>query len=100
VFAVGDDNKVAVHPVKITQQDEAQTVVASGVQQGDRLVTTGFNQLSDGSRVSIGSDAEVPGSANPRGQRRRGGDGTVQSNQPRRGDPQRRTEREGTSQTP
>jgi multidrug efflux system membrane fusion protein len=100
VFVVGEDNKVVMHPVRVTQQDEAQSVIASGVQQGDRLVTTGFNQLSDGSRVSIGSDAEVPASANPRGQRRRGGEGTVQSNQPRRGDPQRRTEREATSKTP
>ncbi len=104
VFVVGDDNKVAMHPVSVTQQDEAQSVIVSGVQKDDRVVTTGFNQLSDGSRVSIGSDAEVPASANPkpnRPQRRRSNDGTSQSEQPRAGDtPQRRTEREATSRTP
>ncbi len=33
VFVVGDDNKVAMHPVTVTQQDEAQSVITSGVQK-------------------------------------------------------------------
>jgi multidrug efflux system membrane fusion protein len=105
VFAVGEDNKVTVHLVRVTQQDETQSVIASGVAAGDRVVTTGFNQLSDGSRVTIGSAAEVPASARPRDgrpdrQRRRGSDGTAQSSPTSRGDSQRRTERDATSQTP
>jgi multidrug efflux system membrane fusion protein len=105
VFVVGDDNKVTVHLVRVTQQDETQSVIASGIAAGDRVVTTGFNQLSDGSRVTIGSEAEVPASARPRDgrpdrQRRRGSDGTAQSSPTPRGDSQRRTERDATSQTP
>jgi multidrug efflux system membrane fusion protein len=103
VFVIGDDDKVGVRPVRVTQQDEAQSVVTSGVQKDERVVTTGFNQLSDGSRVSVGSNAEVPASANPRPNRsqRRRNDGTSQSEQPPgTAAPQRRTEREATSKTP
>ena len=106
VYAVRDDNTVGLRTVTITQQDETQTVVTSGVQAGERVVTTSFNQLSDGRQVTIGEGE--PGATppappdGPRGgpQRRRGGgDGTVQSDQPRR-DGQRRSERDGASRTP
>jgi membrane fusion protein, multidrug efflux system len=99
VYAVRDDNTVAMRPVVISQQDETQTVVTSGVQAGDRVVTTGFNQLSDGSRVIVGEgEAGATPGAPPDRQRRRG-DGSVQSDQPRR-DGQRRSEREAPSRTP
>jgi multidrug efflux system membrane fusion protein len=104
VYLVRDDNTVAMRPVTISQQDETQTVVTSGLQAGDRVVTTGFNQLSDGSKVVVG-DGEpgaTPGapSDRPRGNpQRQRGDGTVQTEQPRR-DGQRRSEREGQSRTP
>ena len=45
-----DDNTVAMRPVTITQQDEDQSVIATGLQSGERVVTTGFNQLADGTR--------------------------------------------------
>jgi multidrug efflux system membrane fusion protein len=43
--------------VTVQKQDENQTVIASGLNPGDRVVTTGFVQLTDGKAVSIGSDA-------------------------------------------
>ncbi len=83
VFVVGGDSKVAMRPVTVTQQDEDKSVITAGVNSGERVITTGFNQLADGSRVAIGSDASTTG---------------AQSDQPRSGP--RRGEREATSQKP
>jgi len=55
VYAVGDENKAAMRPIKIQRQDENQTVVASGIKPGDKVVTTGFARLTDGTQVTIGS---------------------------------------------
>lgn len=106
VYVARDDNTAALRTVTISQQDETQTVITSGVQAGERVVTTSFNQLSDGRQITIGegepgATPKIPTDApNGRPQRRRGaGDGTVQSDQPRPG-PQRRSERDGGSRTP
>jgi multidrug efflux system membrane fusion protein len=103
VFVVKDDNTVSMRPVTITQQDEGQSVIATGLQSGERVATTGFNQLADGTRVSVSGEAGSAPAGAPVRQRgkdhQRNNDGAAQSGQPPR-DPQRRTEREGTSQTP
>jgi len=106
VFVVGDDSKVAMRPVTVTQQDEDQSVITSGVNSGDRVITTGFNQLADGSRVVVGSEAPTaatPDSADapagtPGRPHRQPGNAGAQSNQS--GSGQRRGEREATSQKP
>jgi len=103
VFVIKDDNTVSMRPVTITQQDEGQSVIATGMQSGERVATTGFNQLADGTRVSVSGEAGSAPAGAPVHQRgkdhQRNNDGAAQSGQPPR-DPQRRTEREGTSQTP
>ncbi|MEA2975886.1 MAG: rane fusion protein multidrug efflux system [Alphaproteobacteria bacterium] len=53
VFVVQPDNTATVRLVTVSQQDDVQAVIASGVQAGDRVVTTGFAQLSEGSRVNV-----------------------------------------------
>jgi multidrug efflux system membrane fusion protein len=53
VYLIQPDNTVVLRPITITQQDETQTVVASGLQFGDRVATTGFAQLANGRRVTI-----------------------------------------------
>ena len=106
VFVVGDDSKVAMHPVTVTQQDEDRSVITSGVSSGDRVVTTGFNQLADGSRVVVGGDtptAATPASADAPGEKparphRQPGNAGAQSDQQRSGP--RRSERGATGQTP
>jgi membrane fusion protein, multidrug efflux system len=103
VFVVGDDSKVAMRPVTVTQQDEDQSVITSGVASGDRVITTGFNQLADGSRVTIGSSDTPAGPADapagmPARPHRQPGNAGAQSDQQRAG--QRRGEREATSQKP
>ena len=78
VFIIKDDNTAAVRPIVVQKQDETQTVVKSGLEPNDRVVTTGFVRLTDGSKVSVGSaDAAIPTQgAQPRGQRpdRQGGE--------------------------
>ncbi len=102
VFAVRDGGTVAMQPVTISLQDEAQTVIVTGLQAGERVATTSFNQLSDGRRVSIAADDAGSPPATGRGSDRpgrSGNDGAVQSQEaPRAG--QRRSEREGTNRTP
>ncbi len=81
VYVIKDDNSAAVRPIVVQKQDETQTVVKSGVEPNERVVTTGFVRLTDGSKVTIG-DANVPAAppqgARPRDgqQRQRGGSNT------------------------
>ena len=58
VYVVSDD-KVNVRLVTLGLQDDAQAVVATGLAAGERVVTTGFGQLSDGAKV-VAADAAVP----------------------------------------
>lgn len=62
VFLVRDGDTVSVRAVTISQQDEKQTVILSGLQAGDRVVTTGFVRLAEGSKIAISSrqDADNP----------------------------------------
>ena len=82
VYVVKDDNTAAMRPIVVQKQDETQTVVKSGVTPPERVVTTGFVRLTDGSKVTIGSASGAPAAAaqgrnaarataNANGQRRR-----------------------------
>jgi multidrug efflux system membrane fusion protein len=53
VFVVRPGDTVAVRKVGVTQQDDTQAVIATGVQGGEQIVTTGFAQLADGTRVQV-----------------------------------------------
>jgi multidrug efflux system membrane fusion protein len=101
LFVVREGDKVAMQPVMISQQDETRTVIVSGVQPGDRVATSSFNQLADGKQISIspapsGSPNGEGGATRPR---RPSGDGTAQS-QGRQGAIQRRSERDNSNRTP
>jgi multidrug efflux system membrane fusion protein len=60
VFVVQPDNKVAVRPVTVTQQDENRTVIAIGLQPDERVVTTGFARLTAGAEVTVTNAEAVP----------------------------------------
>jgi multidrug efflux system membrane fusion protein len=60
VFVVQPNNTVAVRPVAIAQQDENQTVVATGLQTDERVVTTGFARLTAGAEVVVTEAETVP----------------------------------------
>lgn len=71
VYVIKDDNTVAVRPITVQKQDETQTVVRSGLEANERVVTTGFVRLTDGSKVSIGTADALP--AQPERGQTRGG---------------------------
>jgi len=53
VFIVDDQNRAQVRQVKIARQDTATAVIADGLKEGDRVVTSGQFLLQPGSIVSI-----------------------------------------------
>ena len=59
-YVIGDDNIATAKPVVVTQQNENDAVIASGLTTSDRVVTTGFANLSDGAKVMIGTDDRAP----------------------------------------
>ena len=77
VYVVKDDNTVAIRPIAVQKQDETQTVVKSGLTPPERVVTTGFVRLTDGSKVAFGSADGAPAAgqqgARPRSGQRSGG---------------------------
>jgi multidrug efflux system membrane fusion protein len=83
-YVIGDGEIVTAKPVVVTQQNETEAVIASGLAPSDRVVTTGFANLSDGAKVVIGKDEQTPaadlaprkkGSRAPQGKDGQGKDG-------------------------
>jgi membrane fusion protein, multidrug efflux system len=70
VYVIKDDNTASMRPIVVQKQDETQTVVKSGVAVGERVVTTGFVRLTDGSKVALGNADGAPAAA--QGNRQRG----------------------------
>jgi multidrug efflux system membrane fusion protein len=59
-YVIGDDDIVTAKPITVTQQNETDAVIASGLTPSDRVVTTGFANLSDGAKVVVGKDEQTP----------------------------------------
>jgi membrane fusion protein, multidrug efflux system len=53
VFVVDDQNRAAVRPVQIAHQNTTTAVIADGLKEGERVVTTGEFLLQPGSIVAI-----------------------------------------------
>jgi multidrug efflux system membrane fusion protein len=64
VYVLKDDNTVTVRRVKLTQQDDVRAVVGTGLQAGERVITTGFARLTEGTPVTV-SSAEEAGQVAP-----------------------------------
>ncbi|TMJ31655.1 MAG: efflux RND transporter periplasmic adaptor subunit [Alphaproteobacteria bacterium] len=64
VYVATAEGKATVRPVTLAQQDDVQSVLASGLQAGERVVTTGFARLTEGTAVSV-SSAEDAGQLTP-----------------------------------
>jgi multidrug efflux system membrane fusion protein len=73
VYVIKDDNTAAMRPIVVQKQDETQAVIKSGLAVGERVVTTGFVRLTDGSKVTIGNGDGAPVAAPRTGQKRSGG---------------------------
>ncbi|MBR0835100.1 efflux RND transporter periplasmic adaptor subunit [Bradyrhizobium manausense] len=59
-YVIGEGDIASAKPVTVTQQNEHDAVIASGLSPNDRVVTTGFANLSDGSKVIVGRDEQTP----------------------------------------
>lgn len=59
-YVIGEGDVVTAKPVTVTQQDENNAVIASGLKNDERVVTTGFANLSDGAKVSVGQADNTP----------------------------------------
>ena len=59
-FVIGANDIVAAKPVSVTQQTDVEAVIGTGLTTEDRVVTTGFANLAEGSRVIIGKDESAP----------------------------------------
>jgi multidrug efflux system membrane fusion protein len=59
-YVIGDGDIVTAKPVVVTQQNETDAVISSGLSASDRVVTTGFANLSDGAKVIVGKDEQTP----------------------------------------
>jgi len=61
VITTGEEGDiVTARPVTVAQQNEHDAVVSSGLAASDRVVTTGFALLADGSKVTIGRAEQTP----------------------------------------
>lgn len=76
VFVPGDGDTATFHPITPGLQDQKQTEVASGLAEGDRVITTGAASLREGDRIVLAGQAEN-GASNGAGGRagRTGGGG-------------------------
>ncbi|HML30005.1 MAG TPA: efflux RND transporter periplasmic adaptor subunit, partial [Hyphomicrobium sp.] len=73
VFVVGADNTVQMRTVKVARQDEKYAVIAEGVTPGEKVVTSGFSRLKDGSTVSVGESNSAPAADQPQHKKGSGG---------------------------
>src|SRR5712664_769490 len=59
-YVIGEGDIVTAKPVVVTQQNETDAVIASGLSPSDRVVTTGFANLSDGAKDIVGREEQTP----------------------------------------
>jgi multidrug efflux system membrane fusion protein len=59
-YVIGKDDTVTAKAITVTQQNETEAVIASGIAPTDQVVTTGFANLSEGAKVTIGKDEQAP----------------------------------------
>jgi multidrug efflux system membrane fusion protein len=70
VYVVKDDSSVTMQAVTVQEQDEDQAVISKGVEPPQRVVTTGFARLTEGTKVTATAPDE-PAPAPPATQQRR-----------------------------
>src|SRR5207237_211333 len=74
-YVIGNDDVVTARPIVVTHQNETDAVIASGLSPTDRVVTTGFANLSDGAKVIVGRADQAPTADLAPRKRSKGGQG-------------------------
>jgi membrane fusion protein, multidrug efflux system len=74
VFVVKPDNSVEVRPVVVARTDEGETVIANGLQPGEKIVREGQFLLGPGSRIEVrdSKSTETGEVKREKGERRKG----------------------------
>jgi len=68
VYLLGEDGVATLRPVTTGRQDESLAVIASGLEPGAKVITSGFSRLSNGAKTRLAEPAEsAPGDAGPAG---------------------------------
>jgi multidrug efflux system membrane fusion protein len=70
VYIVKPDNTVTVRQIAVRQQNDLEAVIARGLEASEKVVTTGFARLAEGTKVEV-SSAEEAGQVSPNGERPR-----------------------------
>jgi multidrug efflux system membrane fusion protein len=63
VYVVDADSKAAVRPIKVAMLDDTRAVISDGLKSDERVVTTGFTRLSNGTKVNVQEGDGQPGAA-------------------------------------
>lgn len=59
-YVIQDGDRAELRPITVQQQSDTQAVIASGIRSGERVVTTGFARLKDGSAVAVSEESGTP----------------------------------------
>jgi membrane fusion protein, multidrug efflux system len=94
-YVIGEGDIATAKPVVVTQQTETDAVVASGLSPSDRVVTTGFANLSDGAKVIVGKDDQAPTADLAPRKKRSSRDGQAKDGQGKDGQGERRGKKGG-----
>lgn len=103
VYVLEEGDKVKMTPVTVGQQDDLQAVVSTGVQAGQRVVTSGFTRLKDGAQVTVSTPEAAPSGepARPGEPSRRGrSEGNVSEEPSREGGRRGRRAQQEQTETP
>ena len=73
VYVIGTDNKVAVRKITAGVSDAGLTVITSGLQAGEKVVTDGLDRLRAGATVRIVTAQTGDSAAGPRKDKQGGG---------------------------
>ena len=72
VYSVDDHNNAHVRPITLGYQTELLSVVTKGVDEGETIITSGFNRLNDEAKVRIDAPATIDNGINTPQRRRNG----------------------------
>jgi multidrug efflux system membrane fusion protein len=64
-YVIGADDKVAIRPLTIRLQDDTLASITTGIEPSERVVTTGFARLKDGSAVAVDDSERIAESRPP-----------------------------------
>jgi multidrug efflux system membrane fusion protein len=59
-YVIGEGDTISAHALTVVQQNDMEAVIGTGLTEDDRVVTTGFANLAEGTHVVIGTDQGTP----------------------------------------